>query len=231
MELILLYQTSPGLPSQHVYCLVIHSDGKRDCAPGPKEGLKINVREDIWHTVWCISAIDPNNTLFIIRKNNFYWGLAMGWKVPRGYTIKSFLTLSPPHARPIHHGISPWLLVHGWARILRGSKQMEGKCIHSTLGAEVLLSPSSDMKEKACHPGRCCWPSCKHKGSLPDHKTENQKRTATTEGEETLLGPQLHSAWSSLYLWTSPYMSKYISTLFKSTWVDLSVISCWKHPN
>lgn len=87
------------------------------------------------------------------------------------------------------HGISPQLLVHGWACILRGPKQMEGKCIHSTLGAEVLLSPSLDMREKACHPGRCCWPSCKHKGSLPDHKTENQKRTGTTEWEEHCLGP------------------------------------------
>ena len=91
----------------------------------------------------------------------------MGWKVPRGYTIKSFLTLSPPHARPIHHGISPWLLVHGWACILRGSKQMEGKCIHSTLGAEVLLSPSS--QKMATHSIVLAWkiPGMGEPGGLP----------------------------------------------------------------
>lgn len=54
----------------------------------------------------------------------------MGWKMPRGYTIKSFLTPSPPHARPIH----PWhftLAFCSWVGMYSKRVQTDGREVHA----------------------------------------------------------------------------------------------------
>lgn len=121
------------------------------------------------------------------------------------------MTLSPPHARPIHPWHLPQLLVHGWACIPKGPNRW--KEVHSFNSWDRGFALSFIRhEEKACHPGARTDPLANTKGACPwPQNWKIRKEDSDNRMGGTLPGPQLHSAQSSLYLWTSP-MSKYIST-------------------
>lgn len=131
--------------------------------------------------------------------------LAAGWKVPRGCTIKSFMTLSPPHTRPIH----PWHFTPAfgsWVGMYSKRVQTDGRgsafiqllgqrfaLLHQTWGRKhVTLVAAAD-------------PLAAQRGACLTTKLKIRKRTVTTEWEEHCLGPGLHSAQSSLPLDFSLY--------------------------